>query len=82
MKHCAVWSILLQLSCCTQPIRWPASLHRHRYHHRYELQHASMNLNRNSACAFACDAGKEGWEYRDPDGLVQGPYRPTQIIKW
>ncbi|KAL4421322.1 hypothetical protein ABPG75_010613 [Micractinium tetrahymenae] len=26
--------------------------------------------------------GKEGWEYRDPGGQVQGPFRATQMIKW
>lgn len=27
-------------------------------------------------------AGREGWEYQDPGGQVQGPFRATQVIKW
>ena len=26
--------------------------------------------------------GQEGWEYRDPEGRLHGPYRAAQIIKW
>lgn len=33
-------------------------------------------------CRAAILPGKEGWQYRDPEGNLHGPFKPSQMLKW